>query len=405
MNAAWAQVPPQLPISQLPSGGPMQAADLFPATRSGITYGVTWPPSNIPLSDLPSQSANVMLGTIAIGPPVALNMPSCSGTNGALTWTTGVGIGCHTVTVTSAPLSSLIGATTTDSFDNLNLAQSWTWNSLTSQTALSLSSSSATSGVVFAASLTTSGNSGYAGYFQNTATGNTGYAIYAAGNAYISKNLSLPALTTGAIQATGGAVTAGTLPVPSGGTGFTSFPPNDLIIGNGSTLSVVTSAANSVLFSSSLGVPIWGSTIPTNVQQNITQLGAVTTGTLSLSGTTTLGVLDVNGTGVFSSHVAQGGSAPTVASGASACGTSPAISGSDQVGSITVGSAPSGVCVVTFATPWSNAPDTCSCNDNTSTARTCAALSISTTSFALTATTSPFTGGDAIGYTCASHRL
>lgn len=99
---------------------------------------------------------------------------------------------------TEAPtLNQITGATAGNTIDNKNNAQSWTWNTQTTQTALSVSSSSATSGIEFSAANTTSGNSGYAGYFQNTATGSTGYAIYAAG----------PVKVTGA-ETIGGALSA-----------------------------------------------------------------------------------------------------------------------------------------------------------------------------------------------------
>ena len=32
-------LPPQIPISELPPGGAVQSGDLFPANRAGVTYG------------------------------------------------------------------------------------------------------------------------------------------------------------------------------------------------------------------------------------------------------------------------------------------------------------------------------------------------------------------------------
>src|SRR4029077_9758789 len=117
---------------------------------------------------------------------------------------TGSCIGCGAA---SPSLSSLSAATTTNSIDRVNWAQVWKWNSLTTQNALTLSSTSMTSGnllvlsdtstastgaVISAtnattttsgygiyASLTNTGNTGYAGYFSNASTG--GYAVYANG--------------------------------------------------------------------------------------------------------------------------------------------------------------------------------------------------------------------------------
>jgi hypothetical protein len=104
-------------------------------------------------------------------------------------------------------LSSLTSGTAVNTIDSTNFAQTWTWNSLTTQTAFTLSSSSLTNGNILsiqnsAASATSTGkvvsisdattgagygvysvmsgkgNSGYAGYFTNTGSTNTGYAGY-----------------------------------------------------------------------------------------------------------------------------------------------------------------------------------------------------------------------------------
>ena len=106
-------------------------------------------------------------------------------------------------------VSSLTSATGVNSIDNAGNAQTWTWNSLTTQTAFTLSSSSITNGNILslqnsAASATSTGkvlslsdattgsgygvysvmsglaNTGYAGYFSNTDTGAVNYALYAA---------------------------------------------------------------------------------------------------------------------------------------------------------------------------------------------------------------------------------
>lgn len=139
----------------------------------------------------------------------------------------------------SAPtISSLLGATTTNAIDNANWAQVWTWNTLTTQTALSLSSTSATSGKLIDSEITGNINStGYAGYFTNVTTGkgyslfalttgaaNTGYGVYAQnpsgtgwagyfnGALQATSTVTLSKLTTGALMADGGGlITSGTL--------------------------------------------------------------------------------------------------------------------------------------------------------------------------------------------------
>jgi trimeric autotransporter adhesin len=104
-------------------------------------------------------------------------------------------------------LSALTSGTAVNTIDNTSMAQTWTWNSLTTQTAFTLSSSSLTNGNILsiqntAAAATSTGkvlsisdattgsgygvysvmsgkgNTGYAGYFTNTGSTNTGYAGY-----------------------------------------------------------------------------------------------------------------------------------------------------------------------------------------------------------------------------------
>ena len=139
----------------------------------------------------------------------------------------------------SSALSGLLAATTTNSIDNVNFAQTWTWNSLSTQTGLTLSSSSALTGGTLlnlqatAASVTSTGkvlsiadsttgsgygvyssmsgsaNTGYAGYFTNTATA-TGYAVYsAAGKNYFANNVGIGNTSPSyALDANGGEVRA-----------------------------------------------------------------------------------------------------------------------------------------------------------------------------------------------------
>jgi hypothetical protein len=79
----------------------------------------------------------------------------------------------------SVPLSGLTSALTSVSFDNSSYGQTWTWNSLTSGTAMTLSSSSITSGNVLSVQATSSGNTGSALYALNNST--SGWGIYSAG--------------------------------------------------------------------------------------------------------------------------------------------------------------------------------------------------------------------------------
>jgi len=98
-----------------------------------------------------------------------------------------------TSTTGTSALSALTSATGTHTIDNATYAQTWTWNTLTTQNALALSSTSETTGSLL--TLTNSNTSG-AGNVLNVSTAstasaaaaikatnsgvsNTGYAIYA----------------------------------------------------------------------------------------------------------------------------------------------------------------------------------------------------------------------------------
>jgi hypothetical protein len=105
----------------------------------------------------------------------------------------------------------------------------------------------------------------------------------------------------------------------------------------------------------------WGKLLFANTTSGSLQLNAPSSG--ALSGTITLPNATTTLAGVavaqtfsadqgFSAHVRAAGSAPALTS----CGTSPAISGSDLAGTVTMGTgAPTG-CVITFAVAYSSAP-------------------------------------------------
>ena len=53
--------------------------------------------ANIPNANLASQTANTVLGALTATTPSGLAMPSCSGANNALLWTSGAGFSCNTL--------------------------------------------------------------------------------------------------------------------------------------------------------------------------------------------------------------------------------------------------------------------------------------------------------------------
>ena len=87
------------------------------ATGAGFTVALSTSTltGQIGLTNLPSLSANTVLGALTATTPSGLAVPSCSGTSSALTWTSGTGFGCNTVsgTVTSVtPGNGLVSSLT-----------------------------------------------------------------------------------------------------------------------------------------------------------------------------------------------------------------------------------------------------------------------------------------------------
>jgi hypothetical protein len=171
--------------------------------NAGINSGVSFNPSTGILSatGFTGTSAN-LTGTATIQ-NLTVN-GTCTGCSGSASLT----------------INGLIAATGANSINNSSFAQTWSWQSLTTNTALTLSTTNATTGTLLAISeittgsgaaltstLTGLGNSGYAGYFTNTAT--TGYAIYSAGAEEV----------TGVLTVTGNASLTGTTSVSNLNTG------------------------------------------------------------------------------------------------------------------------------------------------------------------------------------------
>ena len=122
---------------------------------------------------------------------------TCNSTNAGITRYTGGNLQyCNssawtTLSTGGGALSSLTAATTTNSIDSSNWAQTWKWGTLSTQTALTLTSSSETSGTILNVSSSNPAATGYAGYFSQSGTGasygikstnastGTGYGIYA----------------------------------------------------------------------------------------------------------------------------------------------------------------------------------------------------------------------------------
>lgn len=94
----------------------------------------------------------------------------------------------------SSALSAITSATTSNTIDNAANAQTWTWNSLTTGTAFSLTTSTATSGKQLDVEVNNAASTGYAGYFSNTGT-NGAYAVYANGALKVTSTFTAPTFT------------------------------------------------------------------------------------------------------------------------------------------------------------------------------------------------------------------
>ncbi len=110
----------------------------------------------------------------------------------------------------------------------------------------------------------------------------------------------------------------------------------------------------------------------------------------------------VAGSLVFGHRQYNGTTISGLASGATDCGTSPAVVGNDNVGRITVGSGTNGAkCTFNFITTWTNAP-ICMVVNETSGARTVFPVP-STTQLAITAA-STLTAADSLTYSCQGYQ-
>ena len=243
------------------TGNPTTLAGTVDITANAVLSGTTTFTGAINATDLSS-------GTVASGKYIGLNTSNqlVLGNGGS---------------ASSLALSALTSAQATNSEDNVAYAQTWTWNSLSTQTGLTISTSSAFTGTLVALSgtaasatstgfvltvsntttgkgfggyftMTGSGNSGNAGYFSNTATGATGYAIYTAGNNYLGGTTTIvgafnttstnvlggTTTITGTLNQTGNAVLSGTTTISTGALNITS---NTILSG---TTTISTGALN-----------------------------------------------------------------------------------------------------------------------------------------------------------------
>lgn len=66
---------------------------------------------NLPNANLATQTANTVLGALTATTPSGLAVPSCSGATNALTWTSGTGFGCNTISAGTGTVTSFSAGT------------------------------------------------------------------------------------------------------------------------------------------------------------------------------------------------------------------------------------------------------------------------------------------------------
>ncbi len=73
----------------------------------GNGAGAVTASTTIPFAALPSLSANTVLGALSATTASGLALPSCSSSTSALSWTTGTGFGCNTITPGTGTVTSV----------------------------------------------------------------------------------------------------------------------------------------------------------------------------------------------------------------------------------------------------------------------------------------------------------
>jgi hypothetical protein len=92
-------------------GGPLTLSGAHTLTMSTTgnttvtlpTTGTLISTGNIAYSQFPTLSANQVLGALTATTPSGLSLPSCGSSNNALSWTSGTGFGCNTISSSGSP--------------------------------------------------------------------------------------------------------------------------------------------------------------------------------------------------------------------------------------------------------------------------------------------------------------
>lgn len=194
---------------------------------------------------------------------------------------------CNGPAGNSSSLSTLFAATSTNSFDNSIYAQTWTWNALTTQTALSLTSTSVTTGKILDIEAANAGGSGYAGYFSNTGTAAGAYAVYASGKENVTGNLTAGSLNVSGNTALAGTTTLTSVQIVAGNAALTTLSSATLNVSGNAALNGTTTLTNAQMLGGNASV--------TALTASTVTAATYTGGNMALTGTTTTNNLTVNG--------------------------------------------------------------------------------------------------------------
>ena len=132
----------------------------------------------VALTTTSAWAGNVTLQAPGTGSAWSLTLPTSAGTNNYVLSTNGTGTTSWVApTSGSTALSAITSAPQTNTFDNAAYAQTWTWNTLSTGTAMTISSTSLTTGVLLSLQNTNTAETGYVLSLSNSTTG-AGYGIY-----------------------------------------------------------------------------------------------------------------------------------------------------------------------------------------------------------------------------------